>query len=358
MLKKQPYRVIGLMSGTSLDGLDLVCCDFLEKEEGYEFQIIASEEQPYPAELASRLGNAFYCNKQQISQLDLEFGAYLAEHTFDFIQKYQLKPNLIASHGHTVFHQPHKGITLQIGHGQPIANRTGIPVVNNFRQADVLKRGQGAPLVPVGDRLLFSNYDFCLNIGGIANISYELNGSRIAFDICPANMVLNYLAAKKGLKYDKDGALAASGKLDEVLLHQLNALDYYTQHPPKSLGREWVETVFIPHINDSKNSIEDILQTCVSHIAHQVNEAIRSFPKGKMLITGGGAFNITLIEKMKSVIHHQIIVPEEEIVRMKEAIVFALLGMLRVENKINCYQSVTGALSDSSTGDIYLPELA
>lgn len=343
------------MSGTSLDGLDLVCCDFFESEKGYEFQIIAADELPYPAKLSSQLAKAFYWNQRQINQLDFEFGVFLAESTDDFIQKHQLKPQLIASHGHTIFHQPHKGITLQIGNGQVIAHRTGIPVVNNFRQADVLKGGQGAPLVPVGDRLLFGDNDFCLNIGGIANISYELSGSRIAFDICPANMVLNHLASKKGLKYDIDGHLAASGKLDESLLHQLNTLDYYTQNPPKSLGREWVEAVFLPHINASKSSIEDILQTCVSHIAHQINEATRSFPKGMMLITGGGAFNTTLVEKIKSVLPHQIVVPVDEIVRMKEAVVFALLGLLRVENKINCYKSVTGSSSDSSSGDIYLP---
>ncbi|MCC7317374.1 MAG: anhydro-N-acetylmuramic acid kinase [Bacteroidales bacterium] len=348
-------RVIGLMSGTSLDGLDMVCCDFFETEKGYDFQIIASEELPYPAEITSSLREAFYWNQEQINLLDIAFGSFLAESTFNFIQKYQLHPQLIASHGHTIFHQPDKGLTLQIGDGQTIANTTGISVVNNFRQADVLKGGQGAPLVPLGDRLLFSDYDFCLNIGGIANISYELNGSRIAFDVCPANMVLNHLAAKKGLKYDKDGTLAALGKLDEMLWNQLNALDYYTQIPPKSLGREWVEKVFLPHICNSKISIEDLLQTCVTHIAHQVNEATRSFPKGKMLITGGGAFNTILVEKMKSAIHHQIIVPEDEIVSMKEAVVFALLGLLRVENKINCYKSVTGASSDSSTGDIYHP---
>ncbi len=348
-------RVIGLMSGTSLDGLDLVCCDFFETEKGYDFQIVASEELPYPAEITYSLREAFYWKQEQINLLDIAFGNFLAESTFNFIQKYQLHPQLIASHGHTIFHQPDKGLTLQIGDGQAIANKTGVAVVNNFRQADVLKGGQGAPLVPVGDRLLFGDYDFCLNIGGIANISYELNGSRIAFDVCPANMVLNHLAAKKGLKYDKDGTLAASGKLNEMLWNQLNALDYYTQISPKSLGREWVEKVFLPHISNNKISIEDLLQTCVTHIAHQVNEATQSFPKGKMLITGGGVFNKSLVEKMKKVIHHQIIVPEDEIVSMKEAVVFALLGLLRVENKINCYKSVTGASSDSSTGDIYHP---
>jgi len=349
------YTVIGLMSGTSLDGLDLVCCSFTINDGKWDFQVLASEELPYDENWVSRLSQAFYQNEDEIKALDFEFGDKLAEKTLSFINKNRLNPLLISSHGHTIFHKPQNGITLQIGDGQQIADKTGVKTINNFRLADVKKGGEGAPLVPIGDRLLFSDYDFCLNIGGISNISFEVQGERIAFDISPANMVLNYLAKKKGKKYDQEGKMASEGIVNLQLLEQLNLLDYYHQSYPKSLGREWVETVFIPVTDQYELTVEDKLATCCVHIAMQIGIVINALPKGKMLITGGGAFNTTLVNRITEVTNHQIIVPAEEIIRMKEAIVFAFLGFLRFRGEVNCLRSVTGASSDSSTGDIYHP---
>ena len=349
------YHVIGLMSGTSLDGLDLVCCSFTLVNGKWDFQVIAMEEFSWEEEWVRLLSQAFYQKEEDIKSLDLKFGKLLAEKTRAFIIKNQLNPLLISSHGHTIFHKPEQGITLQIGNGQQIADKTGVITINNFRIADVKKGGQGAPLVPVGDRLLFAKYDFCLNIGGISNISFELKGKRIAFDISPANMVLNYLVGQKGLKYDSGGRMASAGKVNQDLLDQLNSLDYYQLPYPKSLGREWVEAKFIPVLDQSDLSIEDKLATCCMHIAGQVADVINEFLEGNLLITGGGAFNNYLIKRIKELSNHKVIIPSKEIIQMKEAIVFAFLGLLRYLGEINCLCSVTGASSDSSTGDIYHP---
>jgi anhydro-N-acetylmuramic acid kinase len=290
-----------------------------------------------------------------IRDVDLELGAFIGEAIRDFIGEYGLSPGFIASHGHTVFHDPAAGITLQIGNGEEIAGKCGIMVVNDFRSQDVGFGGQGAPLVPVGDRLLFGQYDACLNLGGIANISYEENGRRMAFDICPANMVLNMLAGRAGKAYDDRGMMAKRGSVITELLEELESLPYYAKKGARSLGREWVEGAVFPLIGKYGNySIPDLLATFTEHIAKRTGTAYSQHGK-KMLVTGGGAHNDQLVSRIR---HHSaagIILPDPLIIDYKEALVFAFLGLLRIKGINNVLASVTGAPHDHCAGRIHHP---
>ncbi len=292
---------------------------------------------------------------QELTQTHAGYGRYLGTLVKEFMEQGNEKADFISSHGHTVFHQPGKGFTFQIGDGAAIAAEALLTVVCDFRTTDVALGGQGAPLVPVGDRLLFSEYDFCLNIGGIANISAEMNGERIAYDICPANQLLNRLAAKLGFEYDKDGAFAREGQLIEDLLKKLNGFFFYKKNFPKSLGNENVAEYFFPILDESSYSLQDKLRTCTEHIAHQIAEAINGENSSvkSILVTGGGTFNKFLIELVEEKTHHKIILPEAEIIKFKEAVVFAFLGVLRMRNEVNVLKSVTGAKRDSVSGAVY-----
>ncbi len=344
------------MSGTSLDGLDLVCCNFILEGEKASYEVVASREIPYEKNWKDKLDTAFHLQKEDLVHLDKEYGRYLGEQTKLFIAENLLKPAFVASHGHTVFHRPEKKISLQIGNGNEIAKHCGVLTVNNFRMADVLKGGQGAPLVPIGDKLLFGDYELCLNIGGISNVSFDLGGKRLAYDIAPANMVLNYLASKAGFEYDPDGRIAASGRVHLPLCEALDQLAFFAQPFPKSLGREWVEQEYMPVISRFSISTADLLASCTHQIGSQIGKAANMLPQGKMLITGGGAFNKTLLRNIGSHCHHQIVVPDKATVKLKEAIVFAFLGLRRLRGELNCLASVTGASSDSSSGDIWVPD--
>jgi anhydro-N-acetylmuramic acid kinase len=347
-------KAIGLMSGTSLDGLDLVAVAFWQTSDKWHFHIEAAETFEYSKEWKNRLKKAPEFSGVELIQLHTEYGRFLGNETKKFIQKTGFKPELISSHGHTVFHQPEKGFTFQAGSGFEIAVVTGITTIADFRSGDVALGGQGAPLVPVGDRLLFSDYDYCLNLGGFANISFEKNGKRIAFDICPVNIVLNHFAEKQGFSFDKNGELGRKGKVDFELLNQLNQLEFYFTEPPKSLGREWVEQVFVPVLNDFEIPDADKLRTVYEHIAQQIAGTIdRDGGEGKMLVTGGGAFNTFLIELISVKIPVELIIPENEIINFKEALIFTFLGVLKDRSEINCLASVTGAKSDSSAGIVY-----
>jgi anhydro-N-acetylmuramic acid kinase len=350
------YTVIGLMSGSSLDGLDLVCCRFELSDNTWNFTIESSECVDYPEEVVKYLTDAFYKTPEEIKQTDINYGKFLGQKLKSFIQKNGLKPDFIASHGHTIFHRPQEKYTLQIGDGQVIANETGLTVINDFRSADVMKGGQGAPLVPVGDRLLFSEYPICLNIGGIANLSFEHKGERIAFDICIANQALNYLANREGKNYDAGGEMARTGILNEALFNTLNTLDYYNKPFPKSLGREFFEKTILPMLLQSELNTMDLLRTMVDHIAFQIAKSTGYLPVSTILVTGGGAFNSFLIEQLSSQSKHHISIPDSLTINFKEAIIFAFLGVLRYRNEINCYKSVTGAFEDSCTGLIHYPK--
>jgi len=348
------YRAIGLMSGTSLDGLDIAYCKFRYEKKRWKFSIEEATTLKYTNEWLKRLGGAHNLSALSLLQLDNEYGTYLGNAVKQFAKDQHIyKIDFVASHGHTIFHQPEKHFTFQLGKGTAIASAYRLPVINDFRSLDVALGGQGAPLVPIGDRLLFSEYAFCLNLGGIANISYEHKEKRIAFDICPVNIVLNHLAKALNMEFDKDGKVAKRGKVDEKLLKQLNALNYYSNSAPKSIGREWVEEEFLPLIDNSKISIENKLATVVEHIAIQITEVCKG-KKGKMLVTGGGAFNKYLIDRIKKLSGGvKVIVPDKQLVNYKEALVFAFLGVLRWRGEVNVLKSVTGASKNNSGGSIH-----
>ena len=347
------FKVIGLMSGSSLDGLDIAYVNFSHDNKTWFFQIVEAGTIPYPSYWKEQLSEAFNKNEEELKELDKEYGRYIGTVTKRFIKKYELEPKLIASHGHTIFHRPEEGFTLQIGDGQEIANATGIMTINDFRTEDVKKGGQGAPLVPIGDRHLFAEYPICLNIGGIANVSYEFEGRRLAYDICMANQLLNYLANKLGYDYDNNGQFARQGKVDQEMLDILNKDAYYEHPAPKSLGREFFEKVQHKTIDDSLLSVNDLLATATEHIAYQIVKSTDMLEKSKMLVTGGGAKNTYLIERISALSKHEIVVPDTMITDYKEALIFAFLGTLKMEGKTNVLSSVTGASSDSSSGRVY-----
>lgn len=352
-MKKKEWKVIGLMSGTSLDGIDLVFVKF-SKENSYSFEILASESVEYCDIWKNKLKNAFELSGEKIAKLDSDYGLFLAEVINNFIEKSTLQNiDFIASHGQTIFHQPHLHYTTQIGNGAVISAETKLPVYCDFRKQDVALGGQGAPLVPIGDKHLFSEYTFCLNLGGFSNISFEKNNERLAFDICPVNIVMNHYAEKLGLAYDKGGEIAGSGKLNKTLLDRLNALEFYKSEKPKSLGYEFVVETIFPLIDEFSLSIEDVLRTYAEHIAIQIGKVIdkNSANSGdKVLVSGGGAFNQFLIKRMRSFTPTELVIPPKEIIDFKEAVIFGFLGVLKSQEKVNCLKSVTGARKDHSSG--------
>lgn len=337
------------MSGTSLDGLDLAFCRF-DYDGKWSFQLIAAETVAYDAAMRNFLLTTYETSGEELAKRHVEYGHTLGKWAFAFLKKHNLQADYISSHGHTIFHQPSKGFTFQLGSGQAISAETNLPVIYDFRSKDVALGGQGAPLVPIGDRLLFSAYNYCLNLGGIANISFEENGRRIAYDICPCNLVLNYLAEKENLRYDKNGDHARSGKVNEELFHRLNEWSFYKKSFPKSLGREDIDREIIPLLEAAKLSTADLSATFCKHIAHQISQCSNK-ENTKMLITGGGAFHTYLVNEIRAASKNvEIVIPETNIINFKEAIIFAFLGTLRVMNQINTLASVTGAREDSVGG--------
>jgi anhydro-N-acetylmuramic acid kinase len=357
--------VVGAMSGTSLDGLDLAFCEFRfenseplnEINSHWTYQLKIAETIEYSDVFKDRLKRAASFSGLDLALLHSDYGHFSGQEIRKFIDKNQLDVDLVSVHGHTIFHQPEKQLTLQIGDGAAIASYVKCPVITQFRNIDVALGGQGAPLVPIGDRLLFNSADFCLNLGGIANISFIENKKTIAFDICVCNMALNHLASLNGSAYDANGHFAASGNLNLQLLSQLNDLDFFKKQPPKSLGFEWFESVFLPLLNTSDCSIEDKLHTVCEHIAQQISKVVNTQPNAStktMIVTGGGAKNDFLMSRIK---HHNVCKIEESnplIVDFKEALIFAFLGVLRLREEVNCLTDVTGAKRDNIGGCVYL----
>ncbi len=352
------WYVIGLMSGTSLDGVDLVYVKF-NKNNYSDFEILEKECYNYSQKWKNILTEAFSFSGENLIKLHVDYGNFLAEKIKDFItQKSIKKIDLLASHGHTIFHQPESGFTYQIGCGATMAKQTKLTTVCDFRTQDVAFGGQGAPLVPIGDETLFANYDFCLNLGGFANVSYQDDHDcRLAFDICPVNIVMNYYTRKIGLDYDDKGSMAASGSVNNDLLGRLNTLDFYNIEVPKSLGYEFVKSSVFPIIDTYNLQLEDILRTFIEHASIQIAKSLNAINKSKpsLLVTGGGAYNEFLIQRIENLCHAKIVVPKPEIIDYKEALIFALLGLLRFEDKTNCLASVTGAFKDHSSGVVYRP---
>lgn len=348
------YKVIGVMSGTSLDGIDLAYIHF-EKHEKWTFSILNAETISYSKEMEDELREAIHLAKEELTEFDGRYTEYLASVISSFIKKHKLTEiDAVCSHGHTILHQPEKGITYQIGNLPALGillHHHVKTVVCDFRVQDVKLGGQGAPLVPIGDELLFSEYDYCLNLGGFANVSFHKEGKRIAYDICPVNIVLNKYAKKLGFDYDDEGKLAKSGEYLLALGEELHNLSYYKEKPPKSLGLEWVQEEIFPRLEAAPRKEIDLLRTFTEHAARQLarNFTIRS----KVLVTGGGAYNTYLLERIKYHKELDLVKPSDKLIAYKEALIFGFLGILRLRNEINCLKTVTGASIDHSSGKIY-----
>ena len=354
---KEKYTIIGFMSGTSLDGVDLAHIVFTVKNNKWEFEILESETIAYPNDWLNKLKIAVGFSKTQLEKLNQDYTQLLATIISDFVKKYDIKNlDAISSHGHTILHQPQNGFTLQIGNLPEIATLLNQTVICDFRVQDVQLGGQGAPLVPIGDRILFSEYDYCINLGGFSNVSFEQNNERIAFDISPLNTVLNFYANQLGLDYDDKGLISKTGNCNEELLKELNALDFYQKKHPKSLGFEFVKETILPLIESHTIPLEDKLHTFTEHVALQIALALPN-KNGSLFITGGGAYNDFLIERIQYHLPEiKIIIPSPKILEYKEALIFALLGVLKLRGEINVLSSVTGAKTDHSSGKIYSPK--
>ena len=353
------FRVIGLMSGTSLDGLDVADVSFyMSDSEEWSFKLNHSAIYDFDEVLLGRLKNSFQFSSQELTKLSADLGRFYAEKVNDFLLKYKTDKSqidLIASHGQTIFHQPLQRYTLQIGNGPELAVDTGLPTVVDFRTKDVALGGNGAPLIPVADHLLFSSYaDTFLNLGGFSNFSFKANNKVLSYDICPVNIVINELMLEIGLNYDNNGSYGSQGQVNIELFDRLNALPFYSEAGPKSLGWEWVVNSVHPLLSQDI-SLKDKVRTLYEHMAFQIGLSINNSSSTSTLVTGGGAKNHFLIDRIRSFTNGVIIVPDEDLIDFKEAIGFAFLGLLRWQNKINVWSSVTGSKKDSSSGVIHLP---
>jgi len=344
-------NIIGLMSGTSVDGLD-ICYVSFDNHDPSKYEIIDCDTIDYDDNLKTKLKNIIKLDNNQIKQIDDEFGEFIGLSVLKFINKNKLsKPDLISSHGHTVFHEPKFYKTLQIGSGEIINKVTQVKTVNNFREQDIQLGGQGAPLVPIGDKLLFDDYKYCLNLGGFTNISVKDSSTIFAYDICPLNTVLNHYANKLGYECDLDGKLSKKGVININLYNELNDLDYFKKSYPKSLGLEFVIENIFPITEKYKIKEVDILATYIEHASFQIKRNI--YNGSKVLLTGGGTFNNNLIKALNHDSKINFIIPDKTIINYKESLIFALLGYLKISGKVNCLRSVTGASNDHSSGDIY-----
>ncbi len=358
------YRAIGVMSGSSLDGMDIAFVEFQEQGGKWTCEVIEADCYPYTPEWTERLKNAINLPAREYQLLHTAYGHYIGQEINRFIDTHQLhyKVAVIASHGHTTFHIPARQMTAQLGDGAAIAAETQLPVVSDLRALDVAFGGQGAPIVPIGEKMLMNEYTFFLNIGGIANIS--LNAEKyVAFDVCPANRVLNMLANDTGKPFDEDGKMAESGNVNDELLNQLNQLDYYTKPYPKSLANDFGTDVVYPLLKPAGLSLPDALRTFSEHIALQICNALFSLNSQqpvpgnkKLLVTGGGAHNKFLIKRLTELLkaeNIEVVVPAAKLVNYKEALIMAFIGVLRWRQEYNVLASVTGASRNSIGGALW-----
>ncbi len=357
------YYVLGLMSGSSLDGLDIAYVQLEEVRGTWSYQVHHADCIPYTAAWINDLRTAADKPVADFLQLHTAYGHFIGQQVNAFIEKYGLahKIHFIASHGHTVYHNPTARTTFQIGDGAAIAAETGFSVISDLRAIDVALGGQGAPIVPVGDKLLFAGYDYLLNIGGIANLTVRNGDEMLAFDVCPANQALNLLAQEAGNVYDKDGITAASGKVLPDVLEALDQHPYYNIPAPKSLSNEAAVAMTMQPLADAAYALPDRMNTVVRHIAAQIKAAVKKYPLPKdhaqMLITGGGALNLFLTQCIRAALSEDgvtVVIPDEETIQYKEAVVMALFGALRWREEVNVYSNVTGALRDSVGGALWI----
>ena len=360
------YRAIGLMSGSSLDGLDIAFVELNEQAGKWSYEIITADCLPYSDEWAKQLENAINLPAKEYQLLHTAYGHYVGDRVNEFISQNGLhyKVAVIGSHGHTTFHIPAKKMTAQLGDGAAIAAITGLPVVSDLRAMDVALGGQGAPIVPIGEKLLLGDYKYFLNLGGIANISYN-GDAYTAYDVCPANRVLNLLVKELGKDYDEGGAIAATGTVNESLLKKLNALDYYQLPYPKSLANDFGTDIVYPMIKNEAIETKDALRTMVEHIVSQISNEISKIASpsagGKLLATGGGAFNRFLVNQLTKKLllqNIEVTVPDDKLINYKESLVMALMGVLRWRQESNVFASVTGATRDSVNGALWMGQEA
>jgi|SRR6218665_559901 len=353
-MQNQTYNVIGVMSGTSLDGVDLAHINFSIADKKWGFEILEAETVSYSKDWVNKLKIAVDFTESELIKLNEDYTILLGNIIKNFIEKHSLKDlDAVCTHGHTILHQPQNGFTLQIGNLPEIAKIIEQKVICDFRVQDVALGGQGAPLVPIGDRILFSDYEYCLNLGGFSNVSFDQDGNRIAFDISPVNTVLNFYANQLKLDYDNKGSISKSGQLNSRLLSDLNELNYYKKPFPKSLGFEFVKTIVLPLMEKYSIPTEDKMHTFTEHIAVQTSLVLPN-KNGKLLATGGGTYNDFLIERMQFHLPQmEIIIPDKKNIEFKEALIFALLGVLKLRNEINVLSSVTGAEKDHSSGIVF-----
>lgn len=337
-----------------MDGVDLACCRLSFDEARWHYKIVAAETIPYSDMWKVRLLELPNQSAEIFPKTHAFYGRYLGQLVRQFIDKHRLQVDFVASHGHTIFHQPQAGFTAQIGDGAALSATCGLPVVCDFRSMDLALGGQGAPLVPVGDSLLFAEYDACLNLGGISNISFTREAKALAYDISPCNLLFNPLAQLLNLPYDAGGQIAASGTVHDELLQQLNQLPFYTRQGAKSLGREWIDRVVWPLLQSFEQVSEpDKMATCAAHIAAQISLVLNKENIKRVLVTGGGAYNHFLIQKIQENTAASLRIPEPELLEFKEALIFALLGVLRIRNENNVWSSVTGSKTNHVAGALY-----
>lgn len=352
MNTEKSIAVIGVMSGSSLDGIDLALCRFEHRGDRWRFAIEKAETAPFPAGLRERLLHATGADALELARLHRDVGTAIGRACAAFRQGTEAA--LIGSHGHTVFHQPDEGLTLQVGCGAHIAALSGLPAVCDFRTKDVALGGQGAPLVPFGERMLFPDHEAFVNLGGIANLSVHAGGTVVGYDVCPCNQALDLLAQEAGLAYDNDGALARTGAVLPELLAAMNALPFYAQQPPRSLGREWFDAHLQPLIVTAV-PLPDRLRTVTEHVAGLVAMELDRAGVGSALFTGGGAHNRFLVERIAALGGTRPVLPAAELINYKEAVIFAFLGLMRWNGAVNTLATVTGAARDSIGGAVYLP---
>ncbi len=364
--KKDEYYVLGLMSGSSLDGLDIAYVRYWLEGDQWKFEIKEAEVVPYPKKWELRLFNLAYQDAITYLKTSAYYGLYIGEEVNKFLERKGIpkdKVDFIASHGHTIFHQPENHVSSQVGDGAKIAAVTGLPVISNFRDEDVALGGQGAPITPVADKYLFPEFVLTLNLGGFANITAHLKDGRlVGFDIVALNVVINHFAKELGYDMDKDGELGREGVPDEDLLAKLNSIWYYDKPFPKCLSMGWFNRVLLPILRKARISKLDILRTYYEHVAQQIGKAVKLLKEiglakenPQMLVTGGGAFNKFLLERLQEHVDVEMVIPDEQLVKFKEAVAIGFLGVLRVRGEPNVYASVTGAEKDTVNGALHLP---
>ena len=348
---KKHYQAIGVMSGSSLDGIDLAWCEFVEENGRWEYSIREARTIQHTAQMRQRLTGVMHGSALDLARLHRDLGIVIGEECGELLQGE--KVDVIASHGHTIFHNPDEGLTAQVGCGAQIAALSGTNTVTDFRTMDVALGGQGAPLVPLGEELLFPQHMVFLNIGGICNIALHHTDRIMGYDVCIGNQALNYLAEEAGERYDAEGTIARSGVLNGALLQSLNALPFRERAAPRSLGRDWFNENVLPLIKDPSTPLPDRMRTVVEHIAMQLATALKD-SNSNCLVTGGGAYNTFLMDRIRAHSGVYLDIPGPSVVEFKEALIFALLGVLRLREESTALASVTGAKRDSVGGAVYL----